>query len=254
MLIAVRDRGPIPETVYGKAQSDGVLLERLGAESLWMKLKEIWPPERAHLSIGELREWFASYVYLPRLRDRVVLDLSIREAVSQLTPKFGFAASFNEAKGVYQGLIFAKAPPDPLPPEGLLVLEQAAIAQIAAQEAQQRKDHAASSASHEGVQESGLKLRLAPTASPIAAPAPSPAQPTRFFGTVELDVSRPIRSLEAILSAVVAELQRTSGANVKLVLEIQAFAEDGFEEADVGVVRDNAKQLKFIPESTGFEE
>jgi hypothetical protein len=29
--------------------------------------------------------------------------------------------------------------------------------------------------------------------------------------------------------------------------------EDGFAEADIGVVRDNARQLKFKPESTDFE-
>jgi len=64
---------------------------------------------------------------------------------------------------------------------------------------------------------------------------------------------RPVRAFETILSAVVAELQRTSGAKVKLTLEIEVDAEEGFSEADVGVVRDNARQLKFKPESTGFE-
>jgi hypothetical protein len=58
---------------------------------------------------------------------------------------------------------------------------------------------------------------------------------------------------EAILSAVVAELQRSKGTKVRLTLEIEADAEDGFSEADIGVVRDNARQLKFKTESTGFE-
>jgi hypothetical protein len=32
------------------------------------------------------------------------------------------------------------------------------------------------------------------------------------------------------------------------------FSRDaGFDEADIGVVRDNARQLKFKPDSTGFE-
>ena len=55
------------------------------------------------------------------------------------------------------------------------------------------------------------------------------------------------------LSAVVAELQRSKGTKVRLTLEIEADAEDGFSEADIGVVRDNARQLKFKTESTGFE-
>jgi hypothetical protein len=46
------------------------------------------------------------------------------------------------------------------------------------------------------------------------------------------------------------ELQR---AKVRLTLEIEADAEEGFAEADIGIVRDNAGQLKFKAESTGFE-
>jgi hypothetical protein len=50
------------------------------------------------------------------------------------------------------------------------------------------------------------------------------------------------------------ELQRTHGAKVKLTLEIEAEAPGGFAAGDIGVVRDNARQLKFKAESTGFEE
>ena len=47
--------------------------------------------------------------------------------------------------------------------------------------------------------------------------------------------------------------ERDLGAKVKLTLEIEADAEEGFSEADISVVRDNAHQLKFKAESTGFE-
>jgi hypothetical protein len=65
---------------------------------------------------------------------------------------------------------------------------------------------------------------------------------------------RPVKSFDAILNAVVTELQRTQGAKVKLTLEIQAEAKEGFADSEVSVVRDNARQLKFNAESTGFEE
>ncbi len=64
---------------------------------------------------------------------------------------------------------------------------------------------------------------------------------------------RPVKSFDAILNAVVMELQRANGAKVKLTLEVEAESSEGFEEADVSVVRDNARQLKFKPESTGFD-
>jgi hypothetical protein len=48
------------------------------------------------------------------------------------------------------------------------------------------------------------------------------------------------------------ELQRTQGAKIKLTLEIEAAASDGFADSEVSVVRDNAR--KFKSDSTGFEE
>jgi hypothetical protein len=71
---------------------------------------------------------------------------------------------------------------------------------------------------------------------------------------VEIDIVRPVKAFDSIVNAVVMELQRTQGAKVKLTLEIQAEAPNGFAEGDVSVVRDNARQLKFRAESTGFED
>ena len=59
---------------------------------------------------------------------------------------------------------------------------------------------------------------------------------------------------DAVLNAIVMELQRTHEARVKLTLEIEAVPEEGFSDNDVSVVRHNARQLKFKPESTGFED
>jgi hypothetical protein len=76
----------------------------------------------------------------------------------------------------------------------------------------------------------------------------------RFYGSVEIDMVRPVKSFDSIFNAVVMELQRTQGVKVKLTLEIQAEAPKGFAESEVSVVRDNARQLKSKAESTGFED
>src|SRR5229473_2396121 len=62
------------------------------------------------------------------------------------------------------------------------------------------------------------------------------------------------QAFDAVLNAIVMELQRTQGAKVKLTLEVEAVAEEGFADNDVSVVRDNARKIKFKPESTGFED
>src|SRR5690348_755571 len=79
-----------------------------------------------------------------------------------------------------------------------------------------------------------------------------PTKPARFFGSVEIDMVRPVKAFDTILNAVVMELQRNPAAKVKLTLEVEAEATEGFDESDIGVVRDNARQLKFKPESTSF--
>jgi hypothetical protein len=85
-LISARERRDVPTVVYDKAKADGIVLEKLGSERLWHALKPIWPEDRPHLPIAEVAEWFASYVYLPRLRDRVVLDGAIRDPIALNDP------------------------------------------------------------------------------------------------------------------------------------------------------------------------
>lgn len=109
-----------------------------------------------------------------------------------------------------------------------------------------------------------LKLTLVRAiTSPMGEPVPlhdgdpgsaESSNPRRFYGSVEIDMVRPVKSFDTILNAVMMELQRTQGAKVRLTLEIEAEALGGFADGEVSVVRDNARQLKFQAESTGFEE
>jgi predicted AAA+ superfamily ATPase len=245
-LISSRDRSAVPAVVYDKIRADGIVLEKLGAERLGLALKPIWPADRPHLPISEVADWFASYVYLPKLRDRVVLEGAIRDAVAKLDPQFGYADSFDEQIGRYQNLVWAKTPPDLYSPEALLVSAEAASKQVPDPLPRPgpsgRPDEGG-----RGISDNGDG----------AAPAPRPgtaAKPRRFYGSVEIDMVRPVKAFDAILNAVVKELERTPGAEVRLTLEIEAQAPGGFSEADVGVVRDNARQLKFKAESTEFED
>jgi hypothetical protein len=114
--ITARDRAAVPIVVYDKAKADGIALEKLGTERLWLALKPIWPEDRPHLPVSEVAEWFASYVYLPKLRDGVVLQTAIRDTVAKLDPTFGYADSFDEATcarfGFGNGLRFPNRQPE----------------------------------------------------------------------------------------------------------------------------------------------
>jgi hypothetical protein len=235
--------------VYDKAKADGIALEKLGTERLWLALAPIWPSDRAHLALTEVADWFATYVYLSKLRDRVVLEMAIRDAVAKFDPQFGYADAFDAASGRYINLVWARNPPD-LPPAGA-VLVRAAEAQA----------QLASDAQAKPVQTPIAPSVDAPAGAPMLPGAPlpplapsAPPKPRRFFGSVEIDMVRPVKSFDAILNAVVMELQRTAGAKIKLTLEIECETPDGFADGEVSIVRDNAKQLKFNAASTGFDE
>jgi len=244
--LILRDKSSIAHSAYDKMSSrgDNIVKEELGPKTLMTKLEGLWPSDSPHLSLGVLKEWFACFVYLPKLRDGAVLNETIAQGIQGTDPFFGYAEGVDAGSGDYRGLAFGRLPPAQLSDDGLIV--RASVAR----EAEQRKKEEAGGSSTGGA-ETGEGGR----ASPDKPQEPGKRrQPTRFFGSVEIDTSRPIKAFEAIVNAVVAELQRTPGANLKLTLEISAEAEGGFPDTDIGVVRDNAKQLKFDPGSTGFEE
>jgi hypothetical protein len=231
--------------VYDKAKADGIVFEKLGTERLWLALKPIWPQDRPHLSVSEVAEWFAAYVYLPRLRDRIVLEGAIRDAVAKLDAQFGYADAFDGSTVTYRKLVWAQMPPEVLASSAVLVRETEATQQLAKQAEPGPTPGGVPTIPIPGPQQPGTVSTTAPQSS---------GKPRRFFGSVEIDMVRPVKSFDGIFNAVVMELQRTQGAKVKLTLEIEAEATGGFDDNDVSVVRDNAKQLKFKPESTGFEE
>ena len=80
-----------------------------------------------------------------------------------------------------------------------------------------------------------------------------------------VEAGQPVMTLEAMkmehvhaapLAGTISAIDVVEGEQVttgKIVAEIEADAEEGFSDADIGVVRDNARQLKFKADSTGFE-
>jgi hypothetical protein len=244
MSVAVRENASIPSAVYEKVKSDGVAKEKLGTETLWLSLKPIWAEDRPHIPVSEIAEWFASYVYLPKIKDKIVLEIAIRDAVGKLDPSFGFADEYDEESGNYTNLLWAKTPPEFIPADAVVVSEKTTQTELAK----------VSDVSSPDESDTPLETGIVP---PDREGSEKPNEPTvvatRFFGSVEIDMVRPIKAVESIIDAVVMQLQHAPGTKVKLTLDVEAEAPDGFSETDISVVRDNAIQLKFDPGSTGFE-
>jgi hypothetical protein len=90
-----------------KLKSDEMLVTGFAATRLRMELDKVPLWRGDHVTVKQLVEDFARYLYLPRLKNSAVLIGAIREGVALLTwehDAFGFADSYDEAAGRYRGL------------------------------------------------------------------------------------------------------------------------------------------------------
>ena len=95
---------PIPQVVYEKLRASGVIVDELGPDTLMAELRKVWDEATPHIEIATLLDWFASYVYLPRLRDEATLAASIEKLVAKIESPVAFAQSFDKATGEYRGV------------------------------------------------------------------------------------------------------------------------------------------------------
>ena len=232
----------VPEAVRDKAKSDDTVLDALGPDNLTKELERVWPSERLHLAIGDIRDWFASYVYLPRLRDDAALDGALQKLVEDLAHPYAFAASFDEDAGTYDSVIDGGALlPGSL--EGGLLVRRDAIPAPSESPATDEEGKL-------GGQEPGGPGTDKPVDSKPAAP-----RPKRFFASLPVDPERAGLDVARIMDGLLVELTRTPGSSLTLTLEIQGCGgEDGYPEDIVETVKANARDLKLNDDDLGFEE
>jgi len=201
--------------------------------------------DQPHLSIKQLWQYLASYLYLPRLRDREVLLEAIRQGVGSLTWQdyFAYAAAVRE-DGTYVGLTMGSLPN--VVPDEYSVLVKPEVAQ------RQRQEEAAKAQATGGgpVPSSGDLLTADSTRESAAGAIPVVAAqvetgPRRFHGSVELDPMRVGRDAGRIADEVLAHLSGLVGAKVTVTLEIEVEVPDSIPEDKVRIVSENANTLKF---------
>jgi predicted AAA+ superfamily ATPase len=229
-----------------KLKHEEMLIEKLGPTVLRKYLDEIplWRDDhvsvkRAHVSVKQLIEDFASYIYLPRLRSPEVLAEAISEGISLtnwVSETFAFADSYED--GRYKGLRYGqkiRITPDS---RGIIVKPDAAISQtqIPTPEAAGSSIGATAHDGDRTVIEHGTDT------------APKP--PQRFYAAVDLTPERVGFEASRIAEEVIVHL--LNGADVTVTLEIQAKSAEGFPESTVRIVNENSRSLGFRTHS--FEQ
>jgi hypothetical protein len=230
-----------------KLRSDELLVTSFSGTRLRMELDRVplWPGD--HVTVKHLVEHFASYLYLPRLKDSSVLLGAVRDGVSLLTweqDTFAFADNFDETAGRYrglrggQGITLAEADAP-----GLLVKPVVARRQLEAEKVKPPDGTPP---------DTGDAGQGAVTKPDGGRTAPVAANPKRFHGTVILDPTRVGRDASRIADEVIVHLSGLVGTKVTVTLEVQAEIPSGAPDHVVRTVTENSRTLKFT--SQGFEK
>jgi hypothetical protein len=191
-----------------------------------------------HVAVRYLRDWFAQFPYLSKLRDPQVLAKATSEALARADAKYAIADRFDDAKGEYVGLKLGKLVEVNLNSEMVLVRRDVADAQLAKYTPQQ------TSQGDGGGAASAVLVQPPPGAD--AHP-----RPRRFYAKIALDPNRPTPQVSNIAQSTLSELDRVRGTKLKLTLDIDAETTEGFPEDVESVVRDNAASLRIT--DYGFE-
>jgi len=233
----------LAERASKKLAKDELLLTRMAGTRLRMELDKIplWrgnPAER--VSVKQLVDDFARYVYLPRLKNSSVLINAVREGVALVTweqDSFAYADSYDEASGRYRGLRVWQHVPITDNDAGLLVRPGAARRQI---EAETQAEPPEQRPGEKGGEQPGKNGRAGTSVAPPAAP-----KFKRFHAAVVLDPERVGRDASRIADEVVSHLKGLDGAKVKVTLEIEAEMPEGAPDNVVRNVNENSRTLKF---------
>jgi hypothetical protein len=231
---------PIPQVVYDKLRASGVIVDELGPDTLMAELRKVWEQTTPHIEIATLLDWFASYVYLPRLRDEATLVAAVEKLVAKIEAPVAFAQSFNEATGEYHGVSQWGVGLGAKITSGLLVWHTALP-----QRAQAKSNQNDSAGVTGGKAGDDGQPETTSTAG---------KRPRRFFGSITLDPDKAGLQVAKIAEEILFELTRAKGATLKLSLEIEGSMTTGYPDDVVNVVRSNIRDLKLDVGEAGFEE
>jgi predicted AAA+ superfamily ATPase len=226
-----------------KLKGDELLFLELGPIRLRLELDRIPLWQGDHVRLKQLWEYFAQYLYLPRLRDRELLIAAVQEGVASTTwdpETYAYAEAFDEATGRYRGLRAGEHVSVRIDGDSLLVKPEAARAQLAKQAP---------------VVTGALNVTLEPATldatGTVGGPAAEPVV-RRFHGVADLDPLRVNKEVAEIVEHVLQHLAGLPGASVEVALEIHAEVPDGVPDHVVRTVTENARTLKF--RDHGFEK
>ncbi|QXT62660.1 Swt1 family HEPN domain-containing protein [Tessaracoccus palaemonis] len=244
----------LAQRVSRRLGSDGSLSVRQSAANIRLaigKIPQIW--QSGHVELGTLWGLYAQYTYMPRLRDRSVLNDGVLDMpMLWQSDAFALATGYDDEADRYVGLWTSddKSAAPPLVDSLLIVRPDVAMVQRTQEAAKLQADAA---------QPSDVSTGQQPSTEASAEDEPMPAAPTpvdvvftRFFGVKTLSSDRIAADFRNVADEVIAHLKSDPNARLTVRIEIEATDATGFDASQRRTVSENATTLKF--DQSGFEE
>lgn len=269
--------GDLANRVSTRLERDAALVPVLGGSVLRGKIDAIplWASTpgndaRKDVSVDQLVKHFASYVYLDRLTKPAVLLRAIEAATrapAWETDGLAYAAGYDETGKRYQALRLNETIELDRTMLGMVVRPDVALAQyratppapVAAVDPLGGDGWTGTSGTTVGTPGSGgtgVTSGGAPETGsgevkpPVGIAKPAPKK-RRYHGSVTINPARPIPDASKVAEEVIA-LLHSSGAKVRVTIEIEAEFPDGAPDRIVRAVLENGRALRF--DDSGFEE
>jgi predicted AAA+ superfamily ATPase len=229
--------------ILKKLTSQSLLYNDFASSELRINLDRI-PLWRGNndVSLKQLKEDFAKYLYLPKLSTADLLRQAIEAGLSLVSwqkDAFAYAESFDEENGRYRGLRAGASVTVSLDGNGLLVRPDIANAQI------EKERIEAEAKKQEEKERSGKPYDPMPEDPKANEPIQKTAKKTRFYGHVETDATRFFRSTDDIEKEILKHLNQSNGTKVKITIHIEANNPDGFNADTERTLRENGRTLGF---------
>jgi len=252
--IRLQGQDSLAERASKKMKNQEMLFVQMGGVRLRMELDRVlWRGD--DVEVKQLVEDFATYLYLPRLRDSDVLLAAIHDGVNLLSwdvDSFAYAQGKDGQTGRYLGLTAGRSIGIQAESGSCIVKPEVALKQIQEEKAKAAGETQGGPTEGEeggkGTGGEGKGPKPGGDGGDVAAP---PAY-RRFHGSVKLDSLRVGRDAQRITDEVIQHLTKLVGADVEVSLEIHAKLIDGVPDQTIRNVTENCRTLKF--ESFGFEE
>lgn len=228
-----------------KLKEDEYLIEALAPRILKMEMDKfkLWK-DRDAITIRELWEDYSRYLYLHRLGRYNVLVKALEAGVKS-GEYFGYADGQDSA-GRYQGLCFGNEGYLNITQDGILVKPDIARQQIEKENAERAA--AISVSAGDDAAPTTYTIRPSEGQSSIkenVAPSGPVKKNTHFYGSVRIDANKLGSTAGTINQEVLQHLNKLSGVEITVMLDIQVKIPDGVPDEVARTIRENCRTLKF---------